>query len=78
MLFRSKRKIHGYFDNHSANHVYMDSYLNPEKYFGIYSDLLNTSEDLLRSIGELCSKPDLEKETLNVKKENLYNKRILG
>ena len=73
-----KRKIHSYFDNHSANHVYMDSYLNPEKYFGIYSDLLNTSEDLLRSIGELCSKPDLEKETLTVKKENLQNTRILG
>jgi hypothetical protein len=64
-----KRKIHSYFDNHSANHVYMDSYLNPEKYFGIYSDLLNTSEDLLRSIGELCSKPDLEKETLTIRKE---------
>jgi hypothetical protein len=73
-----KRKIHSYFDNHSANHVYMDGYLNPEKYFGIYSDLLNTSEELLMSIGELCSKPDLEKETLTIKKENLCNKKILG
>jgi hypothetical protein len=73
-----KRKIHSYFDNHSANHVYMDSYLNPEKYFSIYSDLLDTSEELLRSIGELCSKPDLEKETIFIKKENLQNNKILG
>ena len=43
---------------------YMESYLYPEKYYEIYSDLLNISVSDLEEVGELCDKPDLKKEDL--------------
>lgn len=75
---RLKRKIRDHFDKNTGTYTYIDSYLFPERYFSLYAELLDTKEDLLRSVGELCSKPDLEKETLLLKVENLENKKILG
>jgi hypothetical protein len=75
---KTKRKILNFFDKTSGNYVYMESYLFPEKYFNLYANLLNTSEDFLKSVGELCSKPDLEKENLVAEVINLENKKILG
>ncbi len=76
MNVKIKRKIRDFFDPNSGNYVYVDSYLFPEKYFNLYADLLDTPVDLLKSVGELCSKPDLEKE--NLVAEVLDNKKILG
>ena len=73
-----KRKILSFFNKNSGNHVYMESYLFPEKYFNLYANLLDTSEEILRSVGELCSKPDLERENLVAKVIDLENKKILG
>lgn len=73
-----KRKILSFFNKNSGNHVYMESYLFPEKYFNLYANLLDTSEEILRSVGELCSKPDLDKENLVVEVIDLENKKILG
>lgn len=73
-----KRKIRDHFDKNSSTHVYVDSYLFPEKYFGLYAQLLHVSEDLLKEVGELCSKPDLEKENLIAEVIDLENKKILG
>lgn len=50
---------------------YMDSYLNPDKYFEKYASLLNIQEWRLREIGELCDPFDLEKETLVLKEEEV-------
>jgi len=75
---RLKRKIRDHFDKNTGTYTYIDSYLFPERYFSLYAELLGTTEDILRSVGELCSKPDLEKETLLLKAENLENKKILG
>lgn len=47
---------------------YMDSYLNPEKYFSKYSELLQIDEDELRLVGELCNSPDLNRETFLLEK----------
>jgi len=71
-----KRKIRDHFDKNTGTYVYIDSYLFPEKYFSLYADLLGAPEDLLVQVGELCSKPDLEKENLIA--EVLDNKKILG
>jgi hypothetical protein len=30
----------------------------------MYADMLNVNEEVLKSVGELCSKPDYEKEKL--------------
>lgn len=72
MSDKTKRKILSHYDKKSGAYVYMESYMYPEKYFPIYADLLGYSNDLiLRSVGELCSKPDLEKEHLIITEKQL-------
>lgn len=78
MDIKLKRKIRDFFEKNSGNYVYVDSYLFPEKYFQLYADLLNVNENLLRSVGELCSPPDLDKENLIAEPVNLENIKILG
>lgn len=63
--YRTKIKILKYFGNSDSNSVYIDSFLNPHKYYGIYSRLLNIDIENLKSVVELCDKPDIEKETFN-------------
>ena len=69
-----KRKIRDHFDKNGSNYMYMDSFLFPEKYFNIYSELLGVNEEVLKSVGELCTKPDMEKEILMVTINELQNK----
>jgi hypothetical protein len=40
-------------------------------YFDIYSKLLECSPALLEKVGELCDKPDVEKETLVITLKDL-------
>jgi hypothetical protein len=61
-----KRKIKNFYGIYSSNFVYVDSFLSPEKYYGIYSELLDVDIELLQKVGELCSKPDLQQENLTV------------
>ena len=70
-----KRKIRDHFDKNGSNFMYMDSFLFPEKYFNIYSELLGVNEEVLKQVGELCTKPDMEKEILLVSVEQL-NKTV--
>ena len=72
-----KRKISSYFQNNKANQVYINSYLFPDDYYSIYSELLQCEESLLKEVGELCSKPDLEKEILYQKVQDLQITKIL-
>jgi hypothetical protein len=72
-----KQKILRYFNNNSANHIYIQSYLFPDFFMEEYAVILNVSFDLLRSVGELCSKPDLEKEKLLIGVGDLENIKIL-
>jgi hypothetical protein len=66
----TKTSIQSYFVKSKKNFVYIDSYLNPSLYYGIYSKLLDCDPKVLKTVGELCSKPDLEKETSkNIVKE---------
>lgn len=68
----TKSKILNFFDKNSANHVYMKSYLIPDKYFEDYAECLGVDIDLLEDVGELCPKINIEKETLvtnHIKKE---------
>jgi hypothetical protein len=72
-----KNKILNYFDKHSSNHTYVESYLFPIKHYKKYAELLACTEELLVSVGELCSKPDFEKEKLLIRVANLENLKIL-
>ena len=58
--------IRNYIGLNSPNLPYVDSFLYPERHFKLYSELLAIEESKLKKVGELCSRPDLEKETLNI------------
>ena len=73
-----KEKILNFFDKTSGNHIYMHSYLYPEKFFKRYAELLGVEESLLKSVGELCNKPDLEKEMLMIEVPDLENLKIIS
>jgi len=66
-----KAKILNFFDPQSGNYEYVKSYLYPEKYYNTYADLLETTVETLKSVRELCNKPDLAKETLQLEIANL-------
>ena len=70
-------KIINFFDKTSGNYIYMYSYLHPEKFFGRYAELLGVEESFLKSVGELCNKPDLEKEMLMIEVIDLEKSKIL-
>jgi hypothetical protein len=67
----SKNSILKFFLNNKATYHHINSYLNPEIYFEEYAKLLNVNEGLLRSVGELCSPPDMSRETLVAKERNI-------
>jgi len=68
-----KNRILKFFDKHSGNYAYMQSYLSPEKHFEDYSIILDVEVDFLKDVGELCSKPDLDKENLKMELADLDN-----
>jgi hypothetical protein len=72
-----KRKIIGFFDQSTGNYIYVYSYLFPEKFFDRYAEILDVPVELLKSVGELCDKPNLEKEKLVLVIADLENSNIL-
>ena len=60
-----KRKIKDFFRQSGNNYVYVESFVHPEKYFALYSELLNMPIHTLKEVGELCSQPDTARETLS-------------
>jgi hypothetical protein len=59
-----KFKIIRFFSGNPHHAKYMDSYLYPDQYFSEYAELLNCTVELLEEVGELCTPPDMDKETL--------------
>jgi hypothetical protein len=62
------------FLHHSTNKyhkLYIDSYLNPDNYYEDYATLLGCDLQILKKVGELCDKPNLHKESLQVKLKNI-------
>lgn len=60
-----KQRIKKYYNGANSNSVYIDSFINPKKYYEIYSDILGVSISHLKG-GELCDRPDFEKEHLKM------------
>lgn len=72
-----KRKIRSFYGTNNLG--YIDSFLYPERYLKLYSELLTCRrEDVpamlktLKDVGELCSIPDLEQENLIANMKNLH------
>lgn len=61
-----KLTILDFYNLNKYSKEYMDSYMNPENYFSKYAELLNVSEELLKSVGELCNHFDRKKENLTL------------
>jgi hypothetical protein len=59
----TKKIILDFFGDIGSISNYMESYLYPEKYYDIYSEILNVPIDVLIEVEELCDKPNLEKES---------------
>ncbi len=73
-----KVSIMAFFSSNRGHTAYIESYLYPNKFFNLYSKLLCYEEkdepamlDLLISVGELCSPPAMEKETITIKPKAL-------
>lgn len=66
-----KKIIKNYIGANSSHAPYIDSFLNPDTYFKMYAEMMDVNESLLRSVGELCSLPNLESETLNISVKKL-------
>ena len=77
MNMNTKRKILDFFDKKSGNYAYVESYLFPEKHFETYARILGVDVEMLKSVGELCNKPDLEKEKLLIEVADLENIKII-
>ena len=59
-----KKNIKNFYGYNSPNYAYVESFLHPDKYRSMYSQILNVTEEVLKDSGELCDKPDMEQETL--------------
>ena len=81
-----KIRVMAFFSGNRSQTAYIESYLYPDKYFGLYAKLLSGDEKdmdklekLLTEVGELCSVPNLEEETfkekpvtLNIAQDSLH------
>ena len=67
----TKNKIISFYRPETHTRSIMKSYLYPEFFYEIYSDLLNVNIALLEEVSELIDKPDNDKETLKLKVKNI-------
>lgn len=75
---QAKKNIINFFKGNTQHFAYIESYLYPEKYYNMYSEILNVDLEHLKAAGELCSKPDLNKEKLDleIKIMNINNNNV--
>jgi len=59
-----KNKILQYFGNKGKASDYIESFLNPSGFHEVYAESLGVNIDLIKEVYEVCSKPDIVKETL--------------
>lgn len=70
----NKSKILNFFRGANTHYAYIESYLEPQKYYGMYSEILNVKIEHFKIAKELCDKPDLEKEDLKLALEIMNSK----
>jgi hypothetical protein len=68
-----KQAIKNYYGTSTEEYSYIDSYLYPDKYFSIYSKLLDEPVEIIQLIGELCNPYVLSAETLVLDLEVVEN-----
>lgn len=68
---KCKKIIRNYYGETSPEYKYIDTYLYPDRYFELYTKLLNVEPGLLESVGELCDKYNPVEEQLKILVEDL-------
>lgn len=70
---KQKKRIRDYCGINTANYAFIHSYLYPEKYFSDYAKFLTCRKEdrldmelNLMKVGQLCDKPNFEKELLKI------------
>lgn len=58
-----KKLLTDYYGTHTPEWVYIESFLYPSKYFKQYASILSMDVDVLKKVGELCDRLDIDKET---------------
>lgn len=53
-----------YFKNVGKISKNIKSFLYPEEYHKVYADAFKVKEEIIKEVHEVCSKPNMEKETL--------------
>ena len=66
-----KKLIREYYGETSSEYSYIESYLYPERFVGVYAKLLDVEVSLLIEVGELCDKCDPKKETLSIQEKEV-------
>lgn len=66
-----KQAILTYYGKNSHEYKYIASFLLPEDFFPVYSELLDVHIDTLKSVGELCDPYNVDKETCKISVELL-------
>lgn len=71
----TKEKIISFFKSKPGSKEVVMSYLYPERFYDNYADLLGVKASVLKEVGQLCSKPNIDKETLQatVKEVEIFN-----
>ena len=62
VVLHRRQTILNYFEKGTGNYCYVESFLFPEKHRAQYAKILNVDLKVLEQVGELCSKPDLNRE----------------
>lgn len=78
-----KKHIRDHYQVNSPNYAFIHTYLYPEDYYDLYAGFLSTTEEDKESIkeciiktGELCDKPNFQKEELKIPIKVLERKKI--
>jgi hypothetical protein len=73
-----KKKVENFYGRTNSNYAYIESYMYPEKYYKMYSEMIGVKESILKEVGELCDLIDFSKETLKTSVKNLeFNSKIV-
>lgn len=71
----TKEKVINFFNDKPGSKEHIMSYFYPERFYDVYSSLLAVDKSVLKEVGQLCSRPEVDKETLHasIKEVEIFN-----
>jgi len=73
----NKEKIRQFFKTSVHHAAYIESYITPKNYYGMYSEILGVPIKHFKKCGELCEKPDLVAEKLIISTKVMKSENII-